>query len=198
MYKMHHRKADIDRPYVKQKEGGRGLAQIEAAFKTLIINIAEYRNKKYKEDQCVDIIRSHDSNQPNMNSTVRAAAKIIDELSQSNENSDMKKDGIQNTKARWAESIKEKWENKIMRGQCIRSIDKHLTREEDTFLWLSKGDLKGETESEIVAAQDQALQTEYHATKILQTETDSKCRLCHRFEAIVDHIMSACPVLAKE
>jgi hypothetical protein len=44
-----------------------------------------------------------------MNSTFRAAAKIIDELSQSNENSDMKGDAIQNTKARLAESLKEKW-----------------------------------------------------------------------------------------
>ena len=34
-------------------------------------------------------------------------------------------------------------------------------------LWLSKGDLKAETESEIVAAQDQALQIKYYATKIL-------------------------------
>ena len=50
--------------------------------------------------------------------------------------------------------------------------------EEDTFLWLSKGHLKAETESEVVAAQDQALQTKYYATKILNTETDSKCRLC--------------------
>jgi hypothetical protein len=63
--------------------------QIEAAYKTEIINIGEYLNKKYKEDQFVNIIRSHNSNQPNMNSTVRAAAKIIDELSQSNENNDM-------------------------------------------------------------------------------------------------------------
>jgi len=31
--------------------------------------------------------------------------------------------------------------------------------EEDTFLWLPKGDLKAETESEIVTTQDQALQT---------------------------------------
>jgi len=37
------------------------------------------------------------------------------------------------------------------------------------FLWLSKGDLKAETESEIVPAQDQALQTKYYATKILNT-----------------------------
>jgi hypothetical protein len=32
---------------------------------------------------------------------------------------------------------------------------------------------KAETESEIVAAQDQASQIKYHATKILHTETDS-------------------------
>jgi hypothetical protein len=44
-----------------------------------------------------------------------------------------------------AESLKEKWENKVMHGQYIRSIDKHLISEEDTFLWLSKGDLEAET-----------------------------------------------------
>ena len=48
-----------------------------------------------------------------------------------------------------------------MYGQQTRNIDRQLVSEEDTFLWLSKEDLKGETESEIVAAQDQALQTKY-------------------------------------
>jgi hypothetical protein len=43
-----------------------------------------------------------------MNSTVKAAGKIIDELSQSNEKNDMKQDGTQNTKARLAESLKGK------------------------------------------------------------------------------------------
>jgi hypothetical protein len=52
-----------------------------------------------------------------------------------------------------------------MLGQYIRSIDKHLISKEDTFLWLSKGDLKAETESEIVVAQDQALQTKYQCNK---------------------------------
>jgi hypothetical protein len=69
-----------------------------------------------------------------MNSTVKVAAKIIHELSQSNEKNDMKQDGIQSTKARLAESLQEKWENKVMHGQYIRSIDKHLISEEDTFL----------------------------------------------------------------
>jgi len=60
-----------------------------------------------------------------------------------------------------------------MHGQYIRNIDRQLISEEDTFLWLSKGDLKVETESEIVAAQDQVLQTKYYETKILNTEIAS-------------------------
>ena len=84
-----------------------------------------------------------------------------------------------------------------MHGQYIENIDRKLIREEDTFLWLSKGDLKAETESVIVTAQDQALQTKY-VTKILNTETDSKCRLCQQFDETIDYIISACPILAKE
>jgi len=56
-------------------------------------------------------------------------------------------------------------ENKVMHEQYIKNIDRRLIGEEDTFLWLSKGELKAETESEIVAAQDQTLQTKYYATK---------------------------------
>jgi len=49
-----------------------------------------------------------------------------------------------------------------------------------------------------VAAQDQALQTKYYATKILNRETDSKCRLCQHFDETIDHTISVCPMLAKE
>ena len=124
--------------------------------------------------------------------------KITEELSQPNEKSDAKQDGIQHIKARLGESLKKKLKNKVLHGQYIRSIDRQLISQEDTFFWLSKGDLKAETESEIVAAQDQALQTKYYATKILNTETDSKCRLCQQFDETIDHIISACPILAKE
>ena len=103
-----------------------------------------------------------------------------------------------NTKARLGDVLKNKWKNKVMHGQYIRNIDRQLISEEDTFLWLSKGDLKAETESEIVAAQDQAIQTKYYATKILNTETDNKCRLCQHFDETIDHIISACLILAKE
>jgi len=65
----------------------------------------------------------------------------------------------------------------VLHGQYIGSVDRQLIGGEDTLLWLLRGDLKGETGSEIMAAQIKALQTNHLATKILQTETDSKCRL---------------------
>jgi len=133
-----------------------------------------------------------------MNSIIKTATKITAELNQPNEKSDAKQDGIQHTKARLGQSLKKNMENKVMHGQYIRNIDRQLISEEDTFLWLSKGDLKAETESEIVAAQDQALQTKYYATKILNIETDSKYRLCQKFVETIDHIISACLILAKE
>ena len=91
---------------------------IEAAYKAEIINIAKYLNTNYKEDQFVNTVKSHESTQPNMNSIIKTAAKITEELSQPNEKSDAIQDGIQHTKARLGESVKEKWKKK---KQCMGS-----------------------------------------------------------------------------
>ena len=170
------------------------MVQVEAAYKAEIINIAEYHNTNYKDDQFVNIVKNNGSTQPNMNSVLKLATKIIEKLSQPH----VKSDGTQYIKARLRVVLKEKWKNKVMHGEYIRNIDRQLISVEDTFLWLSKGDLRAEIESEIVAAQDQVLKTKYYATKVLSTETDSKCRLCQQFDETIDHIIPACPILAKE
>jgi len=61
MHKIHNPKADVDRLYVKRKEGGRGLVQVEAAYKARLINIAEYLNTKYKQDQFLNIVKNYES-----------------------------------------------------------------------------------------------------------------------------------------
>ena len=85
-----------------------------------------------------------------------------------------------------------------MYGQYIRNIDRQLINEEYTFFWLSKEDLKAETEREIVAGQDRALQIKCYDTEMLNTETDSMCRFCQNFDETIHHIISTCPILVKE
>ena len=62
--------------------------------------------------------------------------------------------------------------------------------------WLHSSDLKGETESLIIAAQDQLLNTRYHQRKIIGMQVDSKCRMCNTVEETVSHILSGCTTLA--
>jgi hypothetical protein len=37
---------------------------------------AEYPNRRYEEDQVVNIVKSHESHQPNRNSTIKATEKV--------------------------------------------------------------------------------------------------------------------------
>jgi hypothetical protein len=57
--------------------------------------------------------------------------------------------------------------------------------------------VKGETESTIVAAQDQAIGTNYFKNRILKEELESKCQLCKQHEETIDHLTSGCPILVK-
>jgi hypothetical protein len=94
-------------------------------------------------------------------------------------------------KSKFRGVLKEKkWESKALHGQYIKSTERQLIREGDTFLWLSWGGLKGEIKA-------QALKTKHNATKILPA-TDSKCRLSKQFDETVEHIISTYPILAKE
>ena len=99
------------------------------------------------------------------------AAKFKEELNQSTENKETKNEGIQHMKVNQGD-LKEKMGKQStawpVYQQCV--YVQHIGGEARTL----GGDLKG---SEIMAAQNQVLQTEYHVIKILQTETESKCRL---------------------
>ena len=43
---MHHPKADMDRMYLPRNEGGRGLIQLETAYKTATIGLDTYLDTK--------------------------------------------------------------------------------------------------------------------------------------------------------
>ena len=87
--------------------------------------------------------------------------------------------------------------NNRMHGQLPRNLDEMLMDTEQSHRWLKSGDMKGETESKIVAAQDEVISTNCFKNKILKEETESKCRLCKQHEETIDHLTSGCPIVAK-
>ena len=71
---------------------------------------------------------------------------------------------------------KQKWEGKQLYGRfkCLINNISH----QKTWTWLRKGNLKGETESLLRAAQDNAIRTNHIKARIDKTQQNSKCRLC--------------------
>jgi hypothetical protein len=157
--------------------------QFEAAHAVEITKLVEYVEKK--EDPLIQVVRTH---QHNTDSAVLQTARYL-KTEEQRETRKMK-DSI-------AEITKERWHGKRMHGQLPRSLDKKLVDIEQSYRWLKYGDIKGETESTIVADQDQTISTNYFKNTILKNEIESKCHLCKQHEETTYHLTSGCPILTK-
>jgi len=157
--------------------------QLEAAHAVEITNLLEYVNRKV--DSLMQVVRTH---QHNIGSAVLQTARRL----KTEEKRETRK-----IKESIAEKTKERWQAKRMHGQLPCNLCEKLVDIEKSYHWLKSGDIKGETESTIVAAQDQAISTNYFKNTNLKEETESKCRLCKQREETIDHVTSGCPILAK-
>ena len=91
---------------------------------------------------------------------------------------------------------KQKLEGKQLYGRFKRLINNILNLK--TWTWIRKGKLKRETESLLIAAQENAIRTNHIKARIDKMQQNSKCRLCSdRYEAI-NHIISECSKLAQK
>ena len=67
------------------------------------------------------------------------------------------------------------WEKKALHDKYLRETKE--VRSEQSSVWLQNGDLKRETESLLVAAQNQSIRTNLVKTKIDKNQKDMLCRL---------------------
>ena len=67
-----------------------------------------------------------------------------------------------------------------------------------TRTWLRKRNLKRETKSLAITAQNNALKTNYVKVKIDNTSQNIKCRLCGDRDETVNHIIKECSKLAQK
>jgi hypothetical protein len=120
--------------------------QLEAAHAVEISKLVEYVDRK--EDALIQVVRTHQHN--TASAVLQTARCLKTELQRETK----KMDSI-------VEKTKESWHGKRMHGQLPRNLDENLVDIEQSFRWLKSGDIKRETESTIVAAQDQAISTNY-------------------------------------
>ena len=91
------------------------------------------------------------------------------------------------------EKRSEDWEE-ALHGQYLRQTKD--VRSDQCWAWLQNGDLKRETESLIVAAQNQSIRTNLVKARIDKSQGDSLCRMCRKVDESIDHIVSGCSKLA--
>ena len=87
------------------------------------------------------------------------------------------------------------WYEKPLHGAWHRGVAEvaDMTK---TYQWLTRSNIRPNTESLIMAAQEQALNTWAIACDIYHTAQDPRCRLCMQHKETVAHLISGCSKLA--
>ena len=63
---------------------------------------------------------------------------------------------------------------------------------------LRKGNLRRESESLLIATQNNSIRTDYIKARIDKTQQNSKCRLCGNRDEMIHHIISECSKLTQK
>jgi hypothetical protein len=169
----HHPQGDVDRLYVNRKRGGRGLQSVEEVVRREENSLTTFMANTTDTELL--------SFKPHMEKEKILKGEEIDKVI------DKQRD----------EAFRHRtWEDKVMHGQYLRKLSEGPDPIE-SWSWLHQQDLKKETEGFLIAAQDQALRTNYVKNKIDKNPCSPLCRLCRTHNETVDHITSCCSKLAQ-
>ena len=88
---------------------------------------------------------------------------------------------------------KQKWKEKQLYGRFKRLIN---ISHEKTWTWLRKENFKRETESLLIATQNNVIRTNHIKARIDKLQQNHKCWLCGDRDETINHIISECGKLA--
>ena len=202
MHRMHHPKADKDRIYLPRSEGGRGLVQLENAYKLSTLGLKQYLESS--KEWLLNSVYQHQKAKK-LFSITKDDKKFATEIKLTKPDRSFpetytpveKAKAIKlKAKALLQKGLKEKWEDKNLHGQFAKRINQENISKNLSNQWLQSSGLKGETEGLIMAAQDQSLPTRNYQTNITKQQTDDMCRLCKSKKETIDHLICGCSSIA--
>ena len=167
MHNALHPKSNVDRLYLPRKDGGRGLLGVEDTVHIATASLQRYVRK--------------------------STEKLLSSLATIEGDEVIEPDSDLKQQKRMER--KESWKEKALHGQFLRQTDEIAG--DARWLWLKHGNLKRETESLILAAQEQAIRTNAIKAYIDKSQEQSKCRKCGERDETVNHLVSECSKMAQ-
>ena len=179
-------RTDVERLYIPRKDGGRGLIDVETAFKIVTIGINHYL--RHKEGQYPNQVLEHERSNAKHSITKNTTkfTKFKREVTMPEFENREDKSASENAiigptkhiiKLKMKSMKEEKCKNRALNGQYPRILEKPHIDTVTTNKWLSSN-LKGKTEGLLVTAQDQVINTRNYQKVICGQEVESKCRMC--------------------
>ena len=163
-----HLRSNVDRIYLPRDKGGKGLKEIEDTVAEAVIDLHQY--VKGSEEK------------------ILIAARKVKEINE--------EEIVTEFKMRKQNERRESWKDKTLHGHYLRQTEN--VAEQNRWMWLRKAGLKRETESLIMAAQEQAIRTNLIKSKIDKSQQESKCSMCGDSEEGINHILNECKMLAQK
>ena len=120
-HRMHHPKADVDRLYLPRKEGGRGMTNLELAYKTTTISLQTYLHTSM--DWMMKLVETHETKK-RLHSVIKQSKIFEDEYELDETEQQTSQSATKIAKKRKVDAkrqgllmIKDRWLNKPLHGK---------------------------------------------------------------------------------
>lgn len=192
-YKGHHRCASIERLYLNQKDGGRGLMSVQQQWEKEQISLIAYL--QLSEDEWLKAVLQNLEKRTVIGKAnpLMACRQLIVKYDIQHPTTIEQVQNLSMMLARRQQLCLEKaLEDKAIHGAHRTIINSGSYGKEGTFAWLQDGRYRVETESLLIAAQDGSLLLNQFETMVTRRGENPRCRVCKEENETIGHVLSAC------
>jgi hypothetical protein len=196
----------VERLYMPNCLGGRGLISFEQAYKVSKIMVAVYLclsndpmlrkvfNRERMKIGCNNPVREAEIAFEEIGHCLILSEKevILDGVKCSGESKQIRSELTSKYKQWWTNVLCEEYKNKVVHSVIWQTLHAHA----DSFRWMRKN-LTGQQVARILRVQEQMVPTKMLAKIRGKNPEETKCRLCGKEEEGVIHWLSSCEYLAR-